>query len=196
MANPNKPMGLVPVQYMDGSPWNGGTRTYFIPSTDTNAYAIGDPVVSNGSGDANGVPGVILATAGFGNSVRGVIVGFGTREGLMADPANLDSMIIPATKTKNYYVMVADDPNILFEIQESAGTLLTTDIGSNADLLAGTNSGYASGWTLNSASANVGATRQLKLVGLARKADNTFGLYAKWLVRINNHELSGGTTGV
>lgn len=198
MANPNKPAGLVPVQYLNGSPWSGQARTYYIAQADTNAYAIGDPVASSGSGDSNGVAGVTLATAGTGNAVRGAIVGVGTKESLMADPNNLNTLIIPATKTQPYYVMVVDDPNVIFSIQEGNTTtyLTAADIGSNANLFSGANNGYVSGWTLNNSGLATTATLQLRILGLQRTIDNTFGQYAKWLVKINNHELAAGTAGV
>lgn len=195
MANPNKPAGLQPVQYLNGSPWNGQARTYYIPSTDTNAYAIGDPVVSVAGGDSNGVQQVTLATAGAGNPLRGVVVGTGTKEWLMADPSNLDSIIIPATKLKAYYVMVVDDQQVLFQIQEGNTTtyLTAANIGQNANLFAGTNNGFVSGWTLNNSGVANTANFQLKIMGLRRTIDNTFGQYAQWLVRINNHELANQT---
>lgn len=195
MANPNKPAGLQPVQYLNGSPWSGQARTYYIPSTDTNAYAIGDPVVSVAGGDSNGVQQVTLATAGAGNPLRGVVVGTGTKEWLMADPSNLDSIIIPATKLKAYYVMVVDDPQVLFQIQEGNTTtyLTAANIGQNANLFAGTNNGFVSGWTLNNSGVANTANFQLKIMGLRRTVDNTFGQYAQWLVRINNHELANQT---
>ena len=62
------------------------------------------------------------------------------------------------------------------------------------------NNGYVSGWLLRSTSGatpNTTSTLQLRLLGLARKPNNTFGAYAKWLVKINVHELaSDGVTGV
>lgn len=205
MANENRPSGLSPVQYLNGAPWNGQGRVYCIPSTDGNAYAPGDPVASAGSADANGIPTVILATAGTGNAIRGVILGAG---GLVAgggyfDPTNLNTTVIPATKTKDYYVLVADDPNIVFEVQEiGTGTTLTaTEVGLNANLVAGTNNGYISGWLLNNVGEATGSTIQVKLLGLSQKMNgngspNAFGQYAKWLVKINNHELGAGTAGV
>lgn len=199
MANANRPSGLSPVQYLNGSPWNAQARVYFVPSTDGNALAIGDPVATAGSADASGVASVTLATAGAGNPVRGVIVGWGTTYGAAYfDPANLNSTIIPATKTKGYYVAVADDPNTIFEIQEvGTGTQLTAaEVGLNTDLLAGTNNGYVSGWLANNVGEAVGATIQLRLLGLVQRRDNAFGAYAKWLVLINNHELRGGTVGL
>ena len=76
MANTNAPMGLSPVEYLNGTPWNGQARMYCIPTSDTtNAYAIGDPVVLAGSADSAGIPTVTLATAGTGNAITGGIVG-------------------------------------------------------------------------------------------------------------------------
>ena len=78
MANANRPSGLAPVQYLNGAPWNGQGRVYSIPETDdTNPFAIGDPVASNGDADTNGIPGIALATGGTGNLIRGVVVGVG-----------------------------------------------------------------------------------------------------------------------
>lgn len=200
MANVNAPAGLVPVGYLNGAPWTGGGRTYFIASTDTNAYAIGDPVVLSGDGDGNGVPGITLATAGASNLVLGPILSAGgiVEGGAYADPSNINTTIIPATKTKGYYVLVADDPRTLFEIQDSGdGTpLASTNIGNTANLKSGTNSGYLSGWQLTDTGPGTGSTGQVQLLGLARKANNAYGAYAKWLVRINQHQYAAAVAGV
>lgn len=203
MANTSRISGLAPVQYLNGSPWNGQAREYYIVSTDTNAYAIGDPVDFSGGADGNGVQGVTLATAGNNsgaNRVLGAIVGTrGTVYGAaMADPSNLDTIIVPATKTKNYYVMVADDPNIIFQIQEggTGTTLAATEVGLNVDLASGANNGYLSGWVLDNAATSTSANFQLKLLGLSQVRNNAFGQYAKWLVTINLHRLKAGVAGV
>lgn len=206
MANADRPMGLAPIRYLSGAPWNGGGRVYCIPSTDgTYAYAPGDPVVLAGSADAQGIPTITLATAGAGNLVLGPIVSgagalsFGGVYGVPAD----SPLVIPATKTRNYYVLVCDDPNVIFEIQEvSGGTAFTAaEVGLNADLVAGTNNGYVSGWEVNNSGEGTGATIQLKLLGLARggkwgPGDNAFGEHAKWEVLINHHQYRAGVAGV
>jgi len=201
MANRNAPFGLSPYSYLDDSPWNGKARMYCIPSTDsTNAYAIGDPVVLAGSADANGIPTVTLATAGYGNAITGVIVSAGGPKyaGMAANPTNLNTTVVPASKAANYYVLVADDPGILFmAMEDSVGTILAaTDVGTNIDLVAGTNNGYQSGWMIDSSSANTGNTRQVQLMQVLQVPDNAIGQYARWLVRINNHSYASGTTGV
>ena len=200
MANLNAAAGLSPDQYLNGSPWNGQARRYYIPSTDVNAYAIGDPVDLVGGADATAAcPTVTLATAGTGNPLVGVIVSAGGLQvgGPSADPSNLNTTVIPATKTKNYFVMVADDPNILFSIQEGgAGAALTAAnaVGKNFNLVAGANSGYLSGWQLDNASTAVTNTLQVKVLGLVPDPSNSLGKYAKWLVKINNHRYAAGTT--
>jgi hypothetical protein len=199
MPNSNTPFGLAPVEYLSGAKWNGQARRYCIPSTDGNAYAIGDVVTIAGSADAKGIPTVVLATPGSG--VLGVIVGMGGLQygGPSADPTNLNTTVIPATKTKAYYVLVADDPNIIFEVQEiGTGTpLAATEVGLNANLVAGTNNGYVSGWLLTNTTEAVTATLDVKLLGLSQRIpDNAFGAYAKWNVLINNHYYRVGSLGL
>ena len=197
MANANRPSGFSPVQYLNGSPWNGQARIYSIAAAYTTALYIGDPVKSSGTADANGVPGIILgATTG---ALRGVIVGLGSAEGLIANPKNLDITYRPAAaQATDWYAMVVDDPAVLFEVQENAnGTALAaTEIGLNTISVSGTGSGFVSGWMLASATdatPAATATLQLKLMGLVRRQQNAFGAYAKHLVKINVHELGTGT---
>ena len=201
MANPNKPAGLVPIGYLNGSKWNAVGRVYCIPDTDdTNAYAIGDPVVLAGSADSNGVPTITLATAGTGNQLLGAIVSgagaevYGGQYGVPAD----SPIVIPATKTRAYYVLVEDDPNVIFEIQEDnlVSDLAADDVGLNCNLVSGANNGYISGWQLDSDSKAAGATLQMKLLRLAQRRDNAFGTDAKWWCLINHHVFRPGQTGL
>lgn len=202
MANANKPAGLVPVMYLSGAPYNGKGRMYCIPSSDGNAFAVGDPLTLAGSADAQGVPTVTLATAGTGNLVLGSLVSpagaqkYGEQYGVPAETP----VVIPATKTRAYYVMVEDDPNVIFEIQEDndSSSLAAADVGENCNLISGTNNGYISGWQLDSSSHAAGATLQCKLLALAQlpAGTNVFGTDAKWWVLINHHQYRAGVAGV
>ncbi len=200
MANTNRPSGLSPVKHLLTGAFNGQGNVYQIAAADTNGYAIGDPVISSGSGDANGVPGITLFTGA--GAIRGSILGLGSSEGGIFNPLNLNSTTRPAAaQLTDWYAIVADDSYLIFEVQEHAnGTPLSAaDIGLNQVLFAGTNNGFASGWQLASATDAVPATTAtlpVRLLGLSRRMDNAFGPYAKWLVKINNHELSAGTAGV
>jgi hypothetical protein len=197
MANQNRPSGLSPVQYLNGSPWNGQARTYSIAYNYATSLAVGDPVTLSGSSDVNGVPGIVLATAGA-NPIIGSIVGIGRYESLGANPNNLNSIIYPANgdgNTSPWYALVADDPNILFEVQDNGAStaIAASNIGQNVQLLSGANNGFISGWGIDNANINNTATTQCKIMGLVRRNDNAFGQYAKFLVLINNHLYKGGT---
>lgn len=200
MANANTPFGLRPVQYLNGSPWNGKARMYCIDSAYGTAVAIGDPMVLAGGADTKGVPTVAVATAGSTNLVLGAVVGMGgtTYGGSGGDPTNLSTTVIPATKTRSYYVMIADDPNIIFACQEiGTGTPFTAaEVGLNCSLVAAANNGYMSGWQLDNSTEATTAALQMKLLGLRQIPDNAFGAYAKWLCLINNHCYKAATAGL
>jgi hypothetical protein len=195
MANADRPMGFSPVKMITGAPYNGQATLYAILAADTNGYAMGDPVTSDaGGGSAEGIPAVTIGVAG--SAWRGVIVGiFDTKPGI-AKIDNPNTTVRPAAaQSKDWYAMVVDDPNVIFEVQEvSGGTALTAaDIGLNANGVAGTNNGYVSGWELNNTTEATTATLNCKILGLVQRADNAIGEHAKWLVKINNHQLASGT---
>lgn len=196
MANANRPSGFQPVRYLNGAPWNGAANLYSIAANYGTELAIGDPVISSGTADANGIAGIALAAAT--GAVRGVIIGLGKHKGLIANPSNLDTTKRPASDPSVWYALVVDDPAVVFEIQEeSNGTALAaTEVGLNTVPLLATAGTYMSGWLLRSATGATPATTatlQLRLLGLAQKPDNAFGAYAKWLVKFNVHELGTGT---
>src|SRR3990167_8026487 len=171
MANANRPSGFAPVRYLNGSPWNGQANLYSIAASYGVELAIGDPVISSGTADGNGIPGIALAAAT--GAVRWVIVGLGKSQGLIANPSNLDSTKRPASDPAVWYALVVDDPNVIFEIQEeSNGTALAaTEVGLNTVTLLATAGTYLSGWLLRSttgATAAGTATLQLRLMGLAQ----------------------------
>lgn len=199
MPNANRPSGFTPRQYLNGAQWNGQARLYSIAAAySAAALYVGDPVISSGSADAKGLPGVILGAAT--GALRGVIVGLGRSPGGLFNPSNLDITFRPAAaQSADWYAAVVDDPNVLFEIQEeSNGTALAaTQIGLNTIPVIAAGNGFVSGWQLRSATGATPATTatlQLRLMGLVQyPLDNDFGAFAKHLVKINVHELGSGT---
>ena len=202
MANVNAPMGLRPVKSINGASWNEQGNLYHIPAGDTSAYYIGDVVKSAANSDANGVPDV--AKAAGTDTLRGVIVGvlpsqpYGTSlQGATLDLANT---FIPATKTRDYYVMVVDDPETIFEVQgdATATNQIAANSNKNASLTvtAPTAPGQWSNTVINSSTIATTNTLNIRLVGLVQKPNNAFGAYARWLVKINLHEFMGGTAGI
>ena len=201
MANANRPSGFSPVRYLNGAPWNGQANIYSIAASYASVLAIGDPVKSSGTSDANGVPGIVLgATTG---ALRGVVIGMSpagqsqSPDVVSGNQTNTSITYHPLSDPQAWYALVVDDPNVLFEIQEKANTvqLAATEVGLNTIPVSGTYNGYVSGWQLASytdATPATTETLQLRLFGLVRRPDNAFGAYAKWLVQINVHELGHG----
>jgi len=219
MANVNAPFGLRPAKHIGGASWNQQTTMYYIPSTDGNAFYVGDLVVSAAGGDATtGASAVTLAlntnrsTNFTSGNLRGVIVGIGsavtTSGGSFPgafDPNNLNVSYIPATKSVGYYVWVVDDPTVIFEAQCDSGTLATTSYNKNIAFLptANTSSLTTTGGVLQSAgvlvtsTANTTSALPLKLIGAPNRPDNDLTLgYATYYVQINQSEFGNNTAGV
>jgi hypothetical protein len=193
MANANTPRGLIPRQHMDGSAWNGKANVYYVPSTYATALYLGLPLVATGASDANGVPVVQVATAGGGAYTIGPMVGIDQGEGSPIAITRDMPLYHPASTSQ--YIRVADDPDLIFEIQEDSvgGSIAMATAGTkNADFIAGAGSATTgfSGWMLDSSTINTTNTLQLRLLKGVPGVDNTMAAaYAKWLVKINLHSL-------
>jgi hypothetical protein len=192
MANIDTPFGLRPVRYMSGAPYNGAVNAYSTAAGDATAIYIGDPVII--SGTAQTIDGVIyqdVDQAATGDVIVGVVVG--------VKPVTRDSTIYREASTQRI-VYVADDPSLLFEIQEvSGGTSLTAnDIGLNANFVvaAGSTTTGMSGVELNNATEATTNTLDLQIVGFSNRIGNEVGENAKWLVRINRHQRANQVAGI
>lgn len=191
MANLNTPQGLTPIND-NGTPWSGQGRLYYVPSSVGTNIFVGDPLLVTGGSDAYGVPSIGLATAGATHYVTGVMVGVanGPAAGANATSTVLQSSTIYHPASTAGYILVCDDPNTLFTIQEDSvgGALSTTAASGNANLIAGSGGSTATGlssWMLDSSSLDTDATFQLRIMQLLREPDNVIGDYAKWVVRLN-----------
>lgn len=137
-----------------------------------------------------------------GTAVRGVILGLGTiRNGPYINPNNLN--VLPTrpsgAQAGNWYALVCDDPDVLFEIQEAgAGSVLTsTSVNRNVNFNLGTRTSTLtlSPTFLDNNTVSTTSTLNLKIIQAVQRPDNTpFAQFQKWIVTINNHEYSGGTT--
>lgn len=201
MPNLNAPRGFVPVRYLNGAAWNGATNLYFIPQADGSVYSPGDAVKSAAGGDANGVPAI--AKAAGTDTLRGIItnilVAAPNNPSLVGSTLDLTTLQAPATKAKGYYALVVDDPAVLFELQDDGLNALTaTSCNKNASFTVANPSSpqQNSASVLNTGSVATTQALNLRIVGLAPRDDNAFGVNAKWLVKINQHELEGNTAGV
>lgn len=191
MANPNMAAGLIPVRMRNGSVFTSAMRCYYVPATYATALYPGDPVIGvTASADASGVQTVQRASAGGGAYMLGAMVA--VCNGPNGEiPVTRDLPVYHQASTAGY-IMVADDPDTLFEIQEDGigGAMGTGAIGRNADIIAGTGSTVTgkSGFLLDSSTLATTNTLQLRVIDTVKRLDNDPTLtLAKWLVSINLH---------
>ena len=198
MANLNAPFGFSPVIYGTGNPGNQQQRVYYVPSTDTSAYYIGDTVVTIDGSDANGTPAVAKATSG--QAPRGVVTGV-----LIANPNNpsiqgtnldLTTTSVPASKSQNYYLLINDDPDQVFMIQGDSTTFVTTDMNKNASytVAAPSISNQMSATVLTGTTTS--STAALKIVGIEPIPGNALGPYVRFFVLFNNSEMLRPSAGI
>jgi hypothetical protein len=184
MTNVAGPFGLKPLRYRSGAPYNDAATLYYT----TQNLFIGDPVVittSAMSADYYGNPAgslrtVTRATPGTTNPITGVVVGF------FAEQAT-SPVYNPASTARGVYV--ADDPNLIYAIQDDGSATPTyLFAGHNAYLVTGTGSTATglSGFTLSASTAAASqATWQLTIIRFRPIVGNTMAAYAQWEVAIN-----------
>lgn len=189
MTNPNTPYGLRPYRYASGAPYNGAGNIYRIPSGTAINMFLGDPVLPTGDGDGNGIPNVTIATGGASNYILGSFISIVNGPG-NTDPVLQNSPIYHPASTEQY-ILVADDPNLLFAVQEY-GSMGTGGVMGNVNLTAGAGGSTATGqssWQLVS-TPDTTNTFQMRVLRLLLEADNSVGTNAKWLCRINLHSIT------
>lgn len=198
MANANTPFGFSPIIYGTSGTNNQQVRVYWIPSTDTSAYYIGDVVKTATGSDANGTNKI--AKCASGDTPRGVLMGV-----LQANPnsptlvgTNIDLTItsVPASKTADYYVMVNDDPDQVYVIQGDSTTFTSADANKNASYTVATPS-YANQLSASVlTSTTTSSAAALKIVGFEQIPNTTVGAYARFMVIFNQHEFNRPSAGV
>lgn len=192
-TNANIPMGLQPRKYLSGAPYNGAVNQYAHDSGNGVAIFLGDLVTITGaSSTINGVVYPNVVQSATGDVFQGVCVG--------VEPITQSSTIYCEASTQRI-ILVADDPNLVFEAQDaSGGTPLTVnDIGLNVNVVVGSGSTVTglSAMELNNGTEFSTNTLDLKITGFVNASDNIAGIAnAKFLVRINRHRFANQIVGV
>lgn len=196
MANTDSAFGLRPVRYhSSGKPYTGAANPYFATGS-TGVIHRGDPVIATGNANTAAfggyekgfLPTCGLATAGDTNAITGVCVA--------VLPVTRESKVYRENSTDRI-IMVADDPDLVFQVQDDGdGTLTTADIGLFANLASATgdvNVGI-SRWELDGSDPPANDySNQVLLIGYARNPGNEADSdYAVWEVLINQHQLTVG----
>lgn len=188
MANVSRISGFRPVKHLNGSPYNGACNVYNIPSSDGTAVYVGDVVKQNGTASADGTKATVQLAAA-GDPILGVVIGFAPNR----DNLNIGGQYRVASTSRD--VLVCDSTDVVFEVEASNGTPGIADVSLNANHATGTPDATVnkSGAYLDMGTKATTATLSFKILGWAAREDNEVGASAKLLVKINSHQLGGGT---
>ena len=205
MANPNSPFGARAVRHRSGAPYSGACRLYYVPASLAAMY-VGDFVALAGSanttdyyGNAPGtLPTLALATSGTAVTSGSANVLVGSVVGFFSEQAT-SPVYNPANTARG--VWVADNPDLIFEIQDDGvATLAATDVSGNYAINVATQSPSVatgrSGHTMGTTNDTTNLGAQLKMISLSKRSKNAFGQYAVWEVQINNHAYGSRVLGV
>lgn len=194
MASVASPYGLKPVNLIGGQPYAGATREIKLSTNNTAGLFAGDVIQLTSAGN----PQALTATPTTGTTAGIVGVMLGARFVNPGTRQPLWSQFVPANAiTGGYtevYVIVADDPDLVMQVQGSAafGTLTNGAagaVGKNAALgnfSAGSTSTGNSGVNLtvgaNGASLASTATLAVRVVGVVAgtETDTYPELLVKW----------------
>lgn len=173
MANLNAPRGFTPIN-LD---WSRVHRYYKSASV---VIGVGDPVIrAANSTDPEGYASITRATTGA--AITGVVVGI--------EP-NASRTTKHLASGDTGYVLVADDPNQEFEVQDNGGAsgLIITQIGEHIDSVTALDANTTTGrskYQLDTEA--VAADNTWSLVRLVNEPNNAVGANARWIVKPNLH---------
>ena len=207
MASVSRINGFRPVKSITGAPYSGKANLYFLASGDSTVVMVGDAVKI--AGDARAASGAPTVTrCGATDIPVGVVVGFlftgvGNEVTNVPNVSNLNTPIYRAASTDRY-VLVADDPQLVYEVQYAgtsvAAATITANVGLNGQFTttAGNTTSGASGMQLDSTGLATTSTLPLKVVGFPNRPDNVPGdVYFSYYVTLNSSLYGSlGTTGV
>lgn len=200
MASVSRINGLRPVKTSTGAPYVGQSNVYFVPASNSDVIMVGDVVkLAGDSRSPTGAQTVARHAGGATEAAVGVVVGIlysGVGDSQNVPPVTDINTPVYRRASTDRYLMVADDPSLIFECQTMGATLAAADIGLNCevDVTAGSTSSGASGMAADLSTKAATATLPLKIVGFPYRPDNNIGdAFTNVYVRINNHQYNGGT---
>jgi hypothetical protein len=202
MASVSRANGFRPVKTVLGAAYNGQSNVYFVPSTDSTVIMVGDAVKL--AGDARAATGAPTVTRSGATDVPvGIVVGIlftGVGDTTNMPPVSDLNTPVYRRASTDRYLLVCDDPNVVYEVQYAgtsvAAATITANVGLNGQFTttAGSTASGASGMQLDSSGLATTATLPLKIVGFANRPDNIPGdVYFSYFVKLNGSTNSSGT---
>ena len=211
MANVSRVNGFKPVKHFSGAPYNGQANIYEVSVSETIPIFVGDLVVRSTNASTSGLVTVksLSASASANDVTAGVVLGAvvgvvnakqDPLDGKMtAGSIALDTPQYAPATTKSF-VLVADSPDIIYEVESTASFALA-DIGLNGDVgvLANTQSLVTgnSPMYVNATAPTASATRPVHIVGYVKRPDNEApAAYNKILVQLTTSAQGDAIVGV
>ena len=207
MASVSRINGFRPVKTVTGAAYNGQSNVYFVPASDSSVIMVGDAVKL--AGDARAATGAPTVTrCGATDNAVGIVVGVlftGVGDLTNVPPVNDLNTPIYRRASTDRYLLVCDDPNVIYEVQYAGTSVsaatITANVGLNGQFTttAGNTATGASGMQLDSSGLATTATLPLKVMGFPNRPDNIPGdTYFSYLVKLNGSTYGSGTgsTGV
>jgi len=206
MSSVSRINGFRPVKMVTGAPYNGQSNLYFMPASDATVVMVGDAVKL--LGDARAASGAPTVTrCGATDIPIGIVVGIlFTGVGDVTNMPPVTDLNTPVYRraSTDRYILVADDPQLIYEVQYAgtsvAAATITANVGLNGQFTttAGSTTTGSSGMQLDSTGLATTATLPLKIVGFPNRPDNIPGdVYFSYYVKLNSATLGSlGTTGV
>lgn len=202
MASVSRINGFRPVKTITGAPYNGQANVYFMDSGDSTVVMVGDAVKL--AGDARAATGVPTVTrCGATDVPVGIVVGIlftGVGDKINVPPVTDLNTPVYRRASTDRYLLVADDPNLIYEVQYAgtsvAAATITANVGLNGQFTttAGSTTSGSSGMQLDSSGLATTATLPLKIVGFPNRPDNIPGdTYFSYYVQLNATSQSHGT---
>ena len=202
MANTSRPNGLTPIRHLSGAPFNGAVSIYYHSTAQTAPMWKGQLVTSDAGlasptcgPDPLGIYQSVMGARDDESAIIGVAWTFGSTPQLAALSTNLNSVNYCPAST-GMYIGVIDDPSVIYEIEGSNASWVSSNIGDNCDT---TNNSTGSTTTgRSSCIADHGtvteATASLRILRLVNRADNEIGAYNKLEVMIAENVMRGTMT--
>lgn len=190
MANISKINGFRPVKHITGTPYSGQANIYAVKSGDK--LVPGDLVKLSAGASQGGVAEVTVATNDA--AVLGAVVGVVPAKmdpvtgKMSAGSISLDTPVSVTGGSTPAFVLVADSPDIVYEVQKASFTATDVSTAGGFDF-AGTAGGDATTGTSGFYVTDT-ATGVVQVLGLVQRVDNETGAYAKVLARITNNNFA------
>lgn len=175
MANADTPRGLTPVHHRPDK-----YRRYY-KGTASGIIGVGDTVIRlTNSADPEGRAEITRATAGA--AITGVVVGI--------EPSRGDLSKLHLASADTGYVLVDDNPDSLFSVQDNGGATAITIamLGEHIDTVTALDANTTTGRSNLELDTEAKATgNTFRLERLMQREDNVVGDNAEWVVSVNLH---------